>query len=84
MKYYVFKASGNGCSFDEQRPIRKGLIFCKHDFDKQQEAIEVFEVKGKNGEERAIKWIEKALSDGFSVEIYTGHMFGRCSVVGIL
>lgn len=80
MRYYEFNY--NFCKF--QRRIEKGLIFCKHDYSKQQEALEIFEVKGKNAEEKAYQWLRKVLSEGFTIEVFTGRMYGRCKVVNVL
>lgn len=80
MRFYEFNF--HFCKF--QRRIEKGLIFCKHDYSKQQEALETFEVKGKNVEERAFQWLKKVLDEGFTVEVFTGRMYGRCTVVNVL
>lgn len=80
MRYYEF----NFHFGKFQRRIEKGLFFCKHDYNKQKEALEIFEVKGKNAEERAYKWLSKVLSEGFTIEVYTGRMYGLCRVVNVL
>lgn len=80
MRYYEF--AFNFCKF--QRRIEKGLIFCKHDYDKQQEAFEICEVKGKDAEEKAYQWIKKAIDEGFTIEVFTGSMYGRCRVCNVL
>lgn len=73
-KIIILREYGAGVAFTHSGGfISRYSFFTAHDYERQAEAVRFFEVKGKNKAKRAEIFINKALSDGLTVETLNGY-----------